>query len=82
MKFNEIPKFVVNLDRRPDRLEEITKEMKYLEWDFQRFPAIDTNSYMGITKSTAFGADQTSIGLQVGYKPREYYKRVTIYLTL
>jgi hypothetical protein len=52
MKFNEIPKFIVNLDRRPDRLEEITKEMKYLGWDFQRFPAIDTNSYIGITKST------------------------------
>jgi hypothetical protein len=29
MKFNEIPKFVVNLDRRPDRLEEITKEMRF-----------------------------------------------------
>ena len=52
MKFNEIPKFVVNLDRRPDRLEEVTKEMNYLGWDFERFPAIDTNSYMGITKST------------------------------
>jgi hypothetical protein len=45
-------------------------------------PKIRQAGHMGITKSTAFGADQTSIGLQVGYKPREYYKRVTIYLTL
>jgi GR25 family glycosyltransferase involved in LPS biosynthesis len=52
MKFNEIPKFVINLDRRPDRMESITKEMEYLGWEFERFSAIDTNSYMGITKST------------------------------
>lgn len=52
MKFSEIPKFVINLDRRPDRMESITKEMKYIGWDFERFSAIDTNSYMGITKST------------------------------
>jgi len=52
MKFSEIPKFVINLDRRPDRLESITKEMEYIGWDFERFSAIDTNSYMGITKST------------------------------
>lgn len=52
MKFSDIPKFVINLDRRPDRLESITKEMKYIGWEFERFPAIDTNSYMGITKST------------------------------
>jgi len=52
MKFADIPKFVINLDRRPDRLESITKEMEYIGWDFERFAAIDTNSYMGITKST------------------------------
>lgn len=52
MKFSEIPKFVINLDRRPDRMESIVKEMEYIGWDFERFPAIDTNSYMGITKST------------------------------
>jgi hypothetical protein len=52
MKFSEIPKFVINLDRRPDRMESITKEMEYIGWDFERFSAIDTNSYMGITKST------------------------------
>jgi GR25 family glycosyltransferase involved in LPS biosynthesis len=48
MKFADIPKFVINLDRRPDRLESITKEMEYIGWDFERFAGIDTNSYMGI----------------------------------
>jgi len=41
LDFNSIPKFVVNLDRRPDRLEHITNEMKYIGWDWERFPAID-----------------------------------------
>jgi GR25 family glycosyltransferase involved in LPS biosynthesis len=51
MKFNEIPKFVVNLERRPDRLENVKKEMEYIGWDYEVFNAIDTNSYMGITRS-------------------------------
>lgn len=51
MKFNEIPKFVVNLERRPDRLEKVKKEMEYIGWDYEIFQAIDTNSYMGITLS-------------------------------
>jgi hypothetical protein len=51
MKLNEIPKFIVNLKRRPDRLERIKKQMEYLGWDYEVFEAIDTNSYMGITKS-------------------------------
>jgi hypothetical protein len=52
MKFNEIPKFVINLERRPDRLEKVKKEMEYIGWDFELFKAIDTNSYMGISLST------------------------------
>ena len=48
---NKIPKFVVNLERRKDRLESITKEMDWMGWDFEVFNAIDTNSYMGITLS-------------------------------
>lgn len=52
MKFKDIPKFVINLDRRPDRLESISFELSYLGWEWERFPAIDTNSYMGITRST------------------------------
>ena len=51
MRFNEIPKFVVNLERRPDRLEKVKKEMDYIGWDYEIFKAIDTNSYMGITRS-------------------------------
>jgi GR25 family glycosyltransferase involved in LPS biosynthesis len=52
MKFNEIPKFVVNLERRPDRLFEVKKEMEYIEWDYELFKAIDTGSHEGITMST------------------------------
>jgi len=51
MKFNDIPKFVVNLERRPDRLEKVKKELNYIGWDYEIFKAIDTNSYMGITRS-------------------------------
>jgi GR25 family glycosyltransferase involved in LPS biosynthesis len=52
MIFEEIPKFVVNLERRPDRLEHIKNEMKYIGWDYELFKAVDTNSHVGITKST------------------------------
>lgn len=52
MKFNEIPKFVVNLERRPDRMESVKREMEYLGWEYERFNAIDTNTHEGITKST------------------------------
>lgn len=51
MKFDEIPKFVINLERRPDRLEKVKKELEYIGWDYEVFKAIDTNSYMGITRS-------------------------------
>lgn len=51
MKFSEIPKFVINLTTRPDRLESIRKELKYLDWDFEVFEAINKNSYMGCTLS-------------------------------
>lgn len=51
INFNEIPKFVINLERRPDRLESITKEFEYMGWDFERFNAIDTNSYEGCAYS-------------------------------
>lgn len=52
LNFESIPKFVVNLDRRPDRLEHITNEMGYMGWEWVRFSGVDTNSYMGIIKST------------------------------
>jgi len=51
MNFNNIPKFVVNLERRPDRLEHIKKEMDYIGWDFELFKAIDLNNHGGCTLS-------------------------------
>ena len=51
MKFNEIPKFVINLETRPDNLELIKKEMDYIGWKFEKFNAVNRNSYMGCTLS-------------------------------
>lgn len=51
MIFSDAPKFVVNLERRKDRLESITKEMNYIGWDYEYFSAVDTNSHVGCTKS-------------------------------
>lgn len=51
IKFSEIKKFVINLDRRTDRLEHINNEMSWIGWDFERFSAIDTNSYIGCALS-------------------------------
>lgn len=51
MKINEIPKFVVNLKRREDRLEHIRREMEYMDWDFELFEAIDRGDYVGCTLS-------------------------------
>ena len=51
MKINDIPKFVINLDRRSDRLEKFDQEMKYIGWAYERFSGIDTNSYIGCAKS-------------------------------
>jgi GR25 family glycosyltransferase involved in LPS biosynthesis len=51
MKFQELPKFVINLESRPDRLEDIKFELEYVGWDFELFNAINRNSYMGCTLS-------------------------------
>lgn len=51
MRVNDIPKFVINLKRRPDRLESIKRELDYVGWDYEVFDGIDTNSYMGCTLS-------------------------------
>ena len=51
MKFSEIPKFVVNLESRPDRLESIKSEMDYIGWDYEVFNAVNRNNYMGCTLS-------------------------------
>lgn len=51
MNLNNIPKFVVNLERRPDRLEHIKKELDYIGWDYELFKAIDLNHHGGCTLS-------------------------------
>ena len=51
MRFSEIPKFVVNLETRPDRLEDIKFELNYIGWDYEVFNAVNRNSYMGCTLS-------------------------------
>jgi len=52
MKINEIPKFVINLKRREDRLIQIKKELEYIGWDAEIIEAVDTNDHQGITHST------------------------------
>jgi hypothetical protein len=51
MNISSIPKFVINLERRPDRLEHIKKEMEYIGWDYELFNAIDLNDHRGCTLS-------------------------------
>ena len=51
MNITSIPKFVVNLERRPDRLEHIQKEMDYMGWDYEVFKAVDLNNHGGCTLS-------------------------------
>lgn len=51
MNISEIPKFVINLKRRPDRLEHIKKEMEYIDWQYELFEAIDMGCHVGCTMS-------------------------------
>jgi hypothetical protein len=51
MNINEVHKFVVNLERRPDRLESIRNEMEYIGWEYELFKAVDTNSHVGCSLS-------------------------------
>jgi hypothetical protein len=51
MNISNIPKFVMNLERRPDRLEHIKKEMDYIGWDYELFKAVDLNHHGGCTMS-------------------------------
>lgn len=51
MNLSSIPKFVVNLERRPDRLEHIKKEMCYIGWDYELFKAVDLNNHGGCSLS-------------------------------
>jgi GR25 family glycosyltransferase involved in LPS biosynthesis len=51
MNITNIPKFIINLERRPDRLDHIKKEMEYMGWDYELFNAIDLNNHGGCTLS-------------------------------
>lgn len=53
MNLNNIPKFVINLKRREDRLEKIKKELEYIGWDYEIFEAIDKNDHTGCSLSHA-----------------------------
>tara|TARA_Y100000389_G_scaffold204994_1_gene261748 strand:- start:11274 stop:11993 length:720 start_codon:yes stop_codon:yes gene_type:complete len=48
---NSVPKFIINLDNRPDRWNHIVKEFEYMEWEYHRFPGINTGSHVGCAKS-------------------------------
>lgn len=51
MKFQDLPKFVINLESRPDRLQNIKFELDYMGWDYEIFNAIPKNNYMGCALS-------------------------------
>jgi len=53
MNLDTIPKFVINLERRPDRLQKIKKELSYIGWDYEIFKAIDKNDHRGCSLSHA-----------------------------
>lgn len=65
MKFQDLPKFVINLETRPDRLEQVKFELNYMNWDFELFKAINRNSYMGCTLSHL---EVLKISKERGYK--------------
>lgn len=48
---SKIPKFVINLDRRTDRLEAVDKEFESMGWEYERVSGIDTGCHRGCTLS-------------------------------
>ena len=65
MNITNIPKFIVNLERRPDRLEHIKTEMEYIGWDYEIFKAVDLNNHGGCTLSHV---EILKIAKERGYK--------------
>jgi glycosyl transferase family 25 len=51
MNIHNIKKIVINLKRRPDRLESFEKEMNFIGWDYEVFDAIDKGGYVGCALS-------------------------------
>lgn len=45
------PIFVINLDRRPDRMEKTKLQMNKFNNNYTRFPAVDTGNTIGCAKS-------------------------------
>jgi len=58
--------FVINLDRRTDRLEQFTEEMRKVDLPFERFPAIETD--FGIDGCTLSHLSVFKIAKERGYK--------------
>lgn len=65
MNLHTIPKFVINLERRKDRLDRISKEMKYIGWEYEIFKAIDKNDHTGCSLSHA---EIIKMAKEYGYK--------------
>lgn len=51
MNLNRVKKYIINLKDRPQRLSEVTLEFNKLNWEFERFEGINTNSYIGCLQS-------------------------------
>jgi glycosyl transferase family 25 len=50
--FDNVKKFVINLKKRPERLELVKKEFDYMGWgDVSIFEGIDLGSHVGCAKS-------------------------------
>ena len=49
--FDNIKKYVINLKKRPNRLEHMVKEMNYMGFDFEVFEGIERNSHEGCALS-------------------------------
>jgi len=54
---SNINKYIINLDDRKDRWDHIVQEFKYMDWDYIRFPAINTGDYHGCARSHMAVAD-------------------------
>jgi GR25 family glycosyltransferase involved in LPS biosynthesis len=51
LDIDKIRKVVINLKRRPDRLETFNQEMEFMGWDYEIFEGIDKKGYDGCALS-------------------------------
>lgn len=47
MNLNTVEKYVINLDNRPERLEQVTDQFNKLGWEYKRFSGINTGDFKG-----------------------------------